>query len=175
MAWGGPKEQELEHAAGNLNAVDWHDEALKIVEKTMQDYSKRAPTGATTRSSSPINANTLASTETLESEFDRHQHTLVEEAARQQCSGWAAELRQYLNNVPDDVSKDSDIIQWWSVGYFFISIRILLLIWLIRITHLAFQYLPRLLWMFVQCQRLLYPANGCSQQVQRLPPTAGLV
>ncbi|KAG2065559.1 hypothetical protein BDR04DRAFT_963054, partial [Suillus decipiens] len=38
MAWGGPEEQEAECAAGNLNAVDWHDEALKIVEKTMQDY-----------------------------------------------------------------------------------------------------------------------------------------
>jgi hypothetical protein len=129
MAWGGPKEQELERAAGNLNAVDWHDEALKIVEKTMQDYSKQVPTGATTPSeSSLINANTLAPTETLGSEFDRHRRTLVEAAARQQRSGWAAELRQYLNNVPDDVSKDSDIIQWWSVGHSFISIRISLLI-----------------------------------------------
>ncbi|KAG1733039.1 uncharacterized protein EDB91DRAFT_1057727 [Suillus paluster] len=70
MAWGGPKEQELEHAAGNPNAVDWHDEVLKIVEKTMREYSKCMPTGATTHSSSPINP--LASTETLESEFDRH-------------------------------------------------------------------------------------------------------
>ncbi|KAG1872945.1 hypothetical protein DFJ58DRAFT_651609, partial [Suillus subalutaceus] len=126
MAWGGPKEQELECTAGNLNAVDWHDEVLKIVEKTMQDYLKHMPTGATTRSLSPINP--LASTETLESEFDRHRCTLVNEAARQQHSGWAAELQQYLHDVPDDVSMDTDIIQWWSVGRSFVSIRILLLI-----------------------------------------------
>ncbi|KAG1728190.1 uncharacterized protein EDB91DRAFT_1060754, partial [Suillus paluster] len=38
MAWGGPEEQAREHAAGNQNAKDWHDEALKVVEKTMKEY-----------------------------------------------------------------------------------------------------------------------------------------
>jgi len=31
-AWGGAEEQAAEHAAGNKNAKNWHDEALKIVE-----------------------------------------------------------------------------------------------------------------------------------------------
>ncbi|KAG2359517.1 hypothetical protein BDR07DRAFT_1180583, partial [Suillus spraguei] len=38
MTWGGPKEQECKHVAGNLNAKDWHDEALKVVETTMKAY-----------------------------------------------------------------------------------------------------------------------------------------
>ena len=28
MAWGGAKEEENEHEAGNLHAKDWHDQAL---------------------------------------------------------------------------------------------------------------------------------------------------
>ena len=38
MAWGGTEEQRLEHKAGNPNAKDWHDEATKIIEKTMSEY-----------------------------------------------------------------------------------------------------------------------------------------
>ncbi|KAG2354330.1 hypothetical protein BDR07DRAFT_1192107, partial [Suillus spraguei] len=38
MPWGGPEEQECECVAGNLNAKDWHDEALKVVETTMEAY-----------------------------------------------------------------------------------------------------------------------------------------
>jgi hypothetical protein len=35
MAWGGAKEQAEEHAAGNLDAKDWQDEARKVVEQTV--------------------------------------------------------------------------------------------------------------------------------------------
>ncbi|KAG2056075.1 hypothetical protein BDR06DRAFT_881045, partial [Suillus hirtellus] len=38
MTWGEHEEQEHEHTAGNLNAKKWHDEALKVVETTMEDY-----------------------------------------------------------------------------------------------------------------------------------------
>ncbi|KAF9228572.1 hypothetical protein BS17DRAFT_655048, partial [Gyrodon lividus] len=38
MAWGGPEEQRKEQAAGNPNAKDWHDEALKTLEKTVEEY-----------------------------------------------------------------------------------------------------------------------------------------
>jgi hypothetical protein len=32
MAWGGAAEQAEERAAGNTNAKNWQDEALKVVE-----------------------------------------------------------------------------------------------------------------------------------------------
>ncbi|KAG2347026.1 hypothetical protein BDR05DRAFT_839376, partial [Suillus weaverae] len=38
MQLGGPEEQAVERAVGNLNAVDWCDEALKVVELTMTEY-----------------------------------------------------------------------------------------------------------------------------------------
>ncbi|KAG2131105.1 hypothetical protein BD769DRAFT_1355427 [Suillus cothurnatus] len=48
MTWGGHKEQEHECTANNLNAKDWHDEALKVVETTMEDYWKTRPSSTTT-------------------------------------------------------------------------------------------------------------------------------
>ena len=38
MAWGGPAEQQRDREAGNPDAKDWYDEALKIIEKTMEKY-----------------------------------------------------------------------------------------------------------------------------------------
>ncbi|KAF8814037.1 hypothetical protein BYT27DRAFT_7026335, partial [Phlegmacium glaucopus] len=35
LSWGGAEEKEAEIAAGNLDAKDWHDEANKLVEKTV--------------------------------------------------------------------------------------------------------------------------------------------
>ena len=35
LQWGGPEEQAAEIEAGNWDAKDWHDEAKKIVERTV--------------------------------------------------------------------------------------------------------------------------------------------
>lgn len=35
LSWGGPDEQATEIEAGNPNVKDWHDEAKKIVERTV--------------------------------------------------------------------------------------------------------------------------------------------
>jgi len=35
LSWGGPEEQAAEIEAGNRDAKDWHDEAKKIVERTV--------------------------------------------------------------------------------------------------------------------------------------------
>jgi hypothetical protein len=32
LAWGGPEEQAAERAAGNLNARNWHTEAMEVIE-----------------------------------------------------------------------------------------------------------------------------------------------
>ena len=48
------------------------------------------------------------------SEFDRHRQSLV---IQEEGEGWAAELRRYLKDMPSDVSKDTDIVEWWQVFY----------------------------------------------------------
>ena len=44
MVWGGTEEQRKEHKADNPNAKDWHDEATKVIEKTMNEMTLRPTT-----------------------------------------------------------------------------------------------------------------------------------
>lgn len=113
MAWGGQEEKEKEHAAGNLNAKDWYDEALQVVEKTMEAYWKDRPLAPATAPPTPSAA---SPDDTIESEFDRHRRILHQRALQEHDAGWAAELRRYLKDIFDDVTKETDVIEWWSVS-----------------------------------------------------------
>jgi hypothetical protein len=52
-----------------------------------------------------------ASASTL-SDYDRYWQTLV---ASEHNEGWTAELRRYLKDMPPDVTKETDIVEWWQV------------------------------------------------------------
>ncbi|KAG1722826.1 uncharacterized protein EDB91DRAFT_1036654, partial [Suillus paluster] len=106
MQWGGPEEQAVECAVGNLNAVDWYNEALKVVESTMTEYAKHGPKAL----AHTIITAAKSNSHIIESEFDRHHRTLVEQASCDHHADWHAELRRYLSDVPDDVSKDTDVV-----------------------------------------------------------------
>ena len=122
MAWGGAKEQEEERAAGNPNAKNWHNEALKILEQTAKDYWELS------RGSDPLHnadsdtqgdaTDTPPKAETLGSAFDRRRREL--EANRRMNGyslGWQEELRRYLTCIADNVSKDMNVIEWWAVSH----------------------------------------------------------
>ena len=47
------------------------------------------------------------------SAFDRHQLTLL--VGQEEGEGWQAELRRYLKDLPTDITKDTDIVEWWQV------------------------------------------------------------
>jgi hypothetical protein len=49
------------------------------------------------------------------SEFDRFRLGRV---TRDNEEGWAPELRRYLKELPADVTRDTDIIEWWQVRLF---------------------------------------------------------
>ena len=51
--------------------------------------------------------------ETFLSEFDLHRQQLISEGSVEE---WHMELRRYLRYVPADVTRDTDIIDWWSVS-----------------------------------------------------------
>ena len=51
------------------------------------------------------------------SEFDRHWHKLLHSEEVDEV--WQAGLWQYLKDLPSDVSKDTDIIEWWQVHSYF--------------------------------------------------------
>ena len=122
MAWGGPAEQRRDREAGNLDAKDWYDKALKIIEKTMKEYWQ--PPKSDTESEIDDDAAHAAhaakcKTRPLESEFDSHCQMLIEQSRQSEAgNGWSTELHHYLSDLPSDVTKKTDIVQWWAICLF---------------------------------------------------------
>lgn len=54
------------------------------------------------------------------SEYDRHRVALLTEGANED---WQLELRRYLQDVPADVTRDTDIVGWWSVSNITLNFR----------------------------------------------------
>jgi len=53
----------------------------------------------------------LAKSDSILSDFDRHRLTLLSG----QEEGWQAELHQYLKDMPANVTKETNIVEWWQV------------------------------------------------------------
>jgi hypothetical protein len=47
-------------------------------------------------------------------DFDLHRWLLLSQSISNE--GWQAELRRYLTDILQDVSKETDIVEWWSVS-----------------------------------------------------------
>jgi len=47
------------------------------------------------------------------SEYDRHRLKMLSTQAEDE--GWQAELCRYLRDLPSNVKKDTDIVEWWQV------------------------------------------------------------
>ena len=118
MAWGGPEEQQCEHASSNPNAKDWHDETHQMLERIAQEYwdaGTVVPSGTAT----VVGAATDVSQNenTLQSDYDCLRCELIQQQnANDGGGGWKAELRQYLGDRPCDVTRDTDIAEWWAVS-----------------------------------------------------------
>ena len=78
----------------------------------MEKYWKTRPTAPPIV---PTDPNDLAqpSHESLLSEFDRHRLALL--SSQDEDEGWQSEMRQYLKDLPADVTKETDIVKWWQV------------------------------------------------------------
>jgi len=167
IAWGGAEEQEQQQAAGDPNAKNWHDKALKIIENAMRDYWKEAQEESHCQlvtheqSTSASQSSPTTGSATLDSTFDRHRRELLEKAARENSAllGWATELCRYLSVVIEGALKDMDIIAWWAVSitmlfhasYTDITCRNMLMC--IQLFHVSHK-------MFVQSLDHLSPVSG---------------
>jgi hypothetical protein len=49
------------------------------------------------------------------SEYDRHRLALI--ANQTEEEGWQSEKFRYLKDLPANVSKDTDIVEWWQVCF----------------------------------------------------------
>ncbi|KAG1752777.1 hypothetical protein EDB19DRAFT_1824207 [Suillus lakei] len=102
MQWGGFEEQAAEHAAGNLNAVDWCDEALKVVESTMTEYMKHGPKAP----AHTIITAAKSNSHIIESKFDHHHYTDV-------INWWLKHISTYL--ILGQIAMDMQVLKflWW--------------------------------------------------------------
>ncbi|KIK92000.1 hypothetical protein PAXRUDRAFT_148229 [Paxillus rubicundulus Ve08.2h10] len=113
MQWCEAEELAQAHTAGNPNAVNWHDEAMKVIESAMEEYWNKSKE-VTTKSWAmrlPTFPSAAGLQHPIESEFNHH-HRRANKGM--QTMGWPAKLHQYLNDLPHDVMKDMDGVQWWS-------------------------------------------------------------
>ena len=120
MAWGGPKEQEAECANGNPNAKDWHDKVHKLVEKTMEGYWDD---GCSTPATAVPHTNTVTASDdmfpnenTLQSDYDCLCHKLIQQIVHDNGGGRKVKLCWYFGDWPPDLSRGTDIIEWWAVS-----------------------------------------------------------
>ena len=80
---------------------------VAVATSQVERYSKRQlNTKPMPTQAAPTNNNSILS------DFDRHRLTLL---SGQEGEGWQAELHQYLKDMPTNVTKDTDVVEWWQV------------------------------------------------------------
>ena len=77
-------------------------------------YQNHPSTVATLNRSTQTQAATSGKTSTM-SEFDKHYETLLSNNMEEE---WASELIWYLSTMQWEVTKQTDIIEWWQVSKF---------------------------------------------------------
>ena len=92
MAWGGAEEQSREQEAGNQHAKNWYDEAIKVVEGTMEEYWNANSIDTSTGMSTNTSGTLEPDNDTLKSDFDCHRHLLLMQSANSRAEGWVMEL-----------------------------------------------------------------------------------
>ena len=79
----------------------------------MEQYWKACPNVEPPAPDPSTAPTTLTLTDnSMASEFDCHHCRLL---SKDQDEGWEAELCWYLKDLPPNVTKDTDIIEWWQV------------------------------------------------------------
>jgi hypothetical protein len=64
---------------------------------------------------SPVTPTDSSQQHSFQRDFDMHRLTLLSKGVHEEGR---IELRRYLMNVPVDVTRDTDIVEWWSVCVF---------------------------------------------------------
>lgn len=104
------------------------------------------------------------------SEFDKHRETLLTADAEE---GWASELRRYIGTMQREVTKNTDLVEWWQVSNEFP--------WNL-FTHLSLfrrtmqNYILHSHVLHSTCSHLKlrpFPASGCFPAANKLRQTVG--
>ena len=125
LSWGGPEEQAAEIEQGNPLAKDWHDEAKKIVEKTVR-YSVRykwnallisKPDGSVLQ---PASSHNPSASKPWKSNGRGSRSVRIRQASWNVAHRWCGGRLgiQTAHTMQRDVTKETDLVEWWQVSYF---------------------------------------------------------
>jgi hypothetical protein len=84
----------------------------------MEKYWKNAKQPLSSAPATDFPTDDDAGSASLLSDYDRYRLTLLSSKGRE---GWESELRRYENDMPADVSPDTDIVNWWQVCLLFLQ------------------------------------------------------
>ena len=102
---------------------------------------------------------------TVLSDFDHYNQSLV---TKNDNEGWASEKCHYLKEMPADVTKDTDVIEWWQVCAALSYIEYLFITDLINRIMLSYiKPLPILPLMSYPARHHLFPVSASFCQVNR--------
>lgn len=88
-------------------------------------YWKNRPESSATDSLSSQSNSASRDRNRVLSEFDLlRQSRLLEKGGSSSTETWGAEVRRYLNELEEDVTKDTDIVKWWQVRNIFLLLVI---------------------------------------------------
>jgi hypothetical protein len=135
--------------------------------KTRARPPSRPP--ATTSPASALPRNAAGSS--VQSEYDRHRSKMM---AQDNNGGWEAELRRYLAHNPE-VTKETDIVEWWQVCSIFSFLSKQYSSHHIRTIVKNTRHLPASLLISSPCKRPRCLANACFRQVSKPLMIAALV
>lgn len=107
------------------------------------------------------------STPKVLSEFDKLRETLLADDLEE---GWTSELRRYLSAMERDVTKETDLVEWWQVVVLAIAVSYPLTP--LRTMRNSFLHSHESQLIFCLPRLHLFPANGCSQVANKLRLTA---
>jgi hypothetical protein len=102
------------------------------------------------------------------SEFDKLRETLLTDDVEE---GWASELRQYLGSMQRDVTKDTDLVEWWQVRELFLY-NLIHLVMFSRTKHSCIQHSHVLHLMCFRPKHLLFHVSDSFRAVSKLRRTA---
>ena len=80
----------------------------------MEQYWEARPTASRMAPTEPVDGIAQPNDESVLSEFNRHHLSLLSTSQNDE-EGWQSEMRRYLRDLPANVTKDSDIVEWWQV------------------------------------------------------------
>ena len=86
--------------------------------KQAEEYWKRRPQQTVARA--PSRSSSVRKDGAIMSDFDCHHQSLLKKGTGAETCG--VEVRRYLKDVEEDVTKDSNIIKWWQVCRTFIYV-----------------------------------------------------